>query len=172
MSALLCLTASERAALLDALCAAAWADGVLSPDEISASRGAALVLGTPDAEHELGLRLRSMRGAVRPLTALDGVRAPNELTAALAYTGAVWLAQVDGRLNRGERAALAALRRIYRIRSSEAVEFERAAHRVARGGSLRPEDRYALLWASEVEELWSWVVLDWSLREAGRQGLH
>lgn len=171
MSALVCLSTSERAVLLDALCAAAWADGVLSPDEISASRGAAMVLGSPDAEHDLGLRLRARRDAAGPLTGLDGVRAPNDLTAALAYAGAVWLAQVDGRLNRGERAAIASLRSIYRIRPGEAHELERAAHRVARRGSPRTEDRYALRWASEVEELWSWVALDWSMREAGRQGL-
>lgn len=101
----------------------AWADGRLTPDEVSALRGALAVLGIDPAR-------------VRP-TPLPGALAPTDLpqdrdAGVVGFVAAAWLAGVDGEIVESELRVLRDLKRALAL-SDELAE---ALVRQATGASL------------------------------------
>lgn len=88
----------RRLSVLEAAAYMAWADRRLAPDELSAARGVATVLGLSTAG--AGILSRAVEASSLDFSALDARGRE------LVYTTAVWIALADGVLEPAERRAL------------------------------------------------------------------
>ncbi len=96
------LSPDARTRVIDALHGVAWADGRLSPEEVSAAHGAALVLGADP------LPIYAWRYGPPPLLAFDGL-SPRERR--FVFASGAWVALVDGHRARQEVELLRGLGR-------------------------------------------------------------
>jgi len=124
------LSARARDVLYDLLVHVSWADGRITPDELSAARGAA------DA---LSMDTSSFGGLFgRVVVSLDaiGLEQLGPLERPLAYAAAVWMAMADQELAVSEHAVLRRARRALDLPEELAGRIELMSIQHARQGSL------------------------------------
>lgn len=126
------LSARARDVLFDLLVHVSWADGRITPDELSAARGAA------DA---LSMDTSSFGGLFGRVTvSLDavGLEQLGPLERPLAYAAAVWMAMADQELAVSENAVLRRTRRTLELSEELAGRIELMSIHHAREGGRTP----------------------------------
>ncbi|GAB4207506.1 MAG: hypothetical protein OHK0013_25210 [Sandaracinaceae bacterium] len=130
----------RRLTVLGAAAFMAWADRRLAPDELSAARGVATVLGLGTAG--AGMLSRSVDAASLDFSALD----PRGRE--LVYATAVWIALADGVLEPSERRALRILEGRLGLTPERCEDLEDLVHSL--GG---PGEGWDRRFASVVQQL-------------------
>jgi hypothetical protein len=122
------LSPAARTKALDALHGVAWADGRLSPEEVSAAHGAALVLGADP------LPIYAWRYGPPPPLVVDSLSSRERC---FVFAGGAWVALVDGRRAREEVELLRDIGRRAGLDDDTVVELFDVARwvRAVRGGS-------------------------------------
>lgn len=157
------LGSDERATVFDVVRESVWADGRLTPDELSASRGTAMALDMLGDPRVVGaLARRDSTGALELSSlSLIGRR--------VAFAAAAWIAWIDGEPCLRERTLLAALAARLELDDEQTREIVREVARSANDvrwsgtASMSAED-----WAIEVDGLLAWTV---ALATDGRAAL-
>jgi tellurite resistance protein len=141
---------SERLQVFAVLRHVVWSDGVLTPDELSALRGAAEALGVRGVG---ALMSEGERHAVPMVPRRTGARD-------LAFLAAAWIACVDGALEPEELALLSELRERGGIDEERAQYLlrEAASAALTLGGADRASMN-AAAWRRDLEALVSWCVV-------------
>lgn len=111
----------------------AWADARLAPNEVSAARSVATVLGV----------LEQGRGLLRtPPSVRPELRGHVDAVRELAYATAVWMALADGLLDQDECRLLNRLREELNLTPTRSAEIEDVVF-AGRRSELGWEDQYA-----------------------------
>jgi tellurite resistance protein len=130
----------RRLTVLEAAAYMAWADRRLAPDELSATRGVATVLGLGAAG--AGMLSRTIEASSLDFSALDARGRE------LAYAAAVWIALADGVLAPSEQRALRILQGRLGLSPERCEELEELVH-----GWAGPGEAWDRRFASVVHQL-------------------
>lgn len=130
--------AHARATLFDALVSAVWEDGVITLDELAATRAAARELGLPDA---------TLSRDVQRTSLVEGGAALSQEERELVVAATAWILAVDGLSPLADAPALV------RVAGALGVDSERRRELASVAWGLRLSARHATSLADEFSKL-------------------